>query len=713
MELGKLLFDMDNDGQRDIFVSNGIYKDLLDRDYLAYTANEQTIRNRLKNNEDKVITSLIDAMPSQAVPNAAFKNKGALSFESKAAEWGLGTPSFSNGSAYGDLDNDGDLDLVVNNVNMPSFLYQNKTDTLHHRSLTFRFLDTANISPNYGTKVTAFKSGDIIGHGEYFVSRGFQSTVPHELHLGVGRHKTVDSVSVIWPNGKKSVKRDLGTNQRIMLVPPKSTPAHQITSNPSLPLKTVARIPKFKHMENAYIDFDNERLLGEMKSNEGPALAISDVNGDGKDDIFLGGAKHQNNVLYLSKTNGYDKITAPFDAEKDSEATAAIFFDADQDGDADLYVCHGGRAFSQFSIALNDVYYENIGQGNFRKKTDVLPRMAPKSTNSVAACDYDRDGDLDLAVGERYKTSVYGLPGSIFLLKNNGDGTFSNVAMPKLQDIGMTTNIAWADFNADGWDDLVSVGEWMGIRIFLNDKGNFREATEQMGLGNTKGLWSALEIMDIDQDGDLDLLTGNIGENTFYTTGTTLYIHDFDQNGFREQLFCEHLNGQDYPLADKDELVSQLPSLRKKLTYYEDYGKATMQTLFDASLLEASQHLKLDMVKSMVFLNQGETFEPLPLPPQAQYAPIYDFTVADVDADGHRDILFGGNQFMVKPQFGRYDASKGWIIFGPFKKDTGYDKALSLGIEGQIRRMEWATIQGKKTLVVARNNDDVLFYEKP
>jgi len=709
---GALIFDMDNDGLKDIFISNGIFKDLLDRDYLAFDANDEKIKSRIAKQEKNVITSLIDAMPSKAVPNSVFQNKGNFSFERKSIDWGLGTHSFSNGSAYGDLDNDGDLDLVVNNVNMPSFLYENRTDTLSHRSIQLSLVN--NEKKVIGAKAIIKSNNQVFAYGENFVSRGFQSSVPYGIHLGLGSLKKVDSLIVSWPNGAVSTLTDLKTNQKYVLNQPTgnitpSLPFVESTSAYGLFSKTKPLF-NFQHEENRYIDFDNERLLSHMSSNEGPAMAVKDINNDGQPDFFVGGAKNQSGTLFISGIDGYIENNTPFLNDVNAEDTNAQFFDGDGDGDFDLYVCHGGKAFSPYSIALNDTYYINTGS-TFIKSPQSLNFGKTFSSSVVTVSDYDKDGDNDLFVGERYKTNLYGQPASGYLLKNNGSGNFTVQENPLFNDLGMITDAQWSDINGDGWDDLVVVGEWMPVKVFINSNGILKDHSTSLGLSKSSGLWKTMTLADLDADGDADIIAGNIGRNTFYEEKMTMFIADFDGNGFKEQLICKQRNDKYYPIADKDELVSQIPYLKKKFLYYKDYARADMTMIFSKEQIQNAYSATLDLTESTLFLNENGKFIAKKLPDEIQYAPVYAINVKDLDEDGFQDILFGGNQYLVKPQFGRYDASKGWAIFGPYSFQEPKNKVIPLYISGQIRQLELIENNGKKVLVVAKNNDQTDFYE--
>jgi len=710
---GTLLFDMDNDGLKDIFVSNGIYKDLLDRDYLNYMANEAQIRSMM-NNDKNVITKLIDLMPSKAIPNAAYLNLGHFSFKEANEELGLNTPSFSNGSAYGDLDNDGDLDLVVNNVNMASFVYENTTDTTKNKFIKIRFKGKENNTSAIGTKIIAYYDQGKNSMFENYPSKGFQSSVAPEILMGFGNISTVDSLVVIWPDHATTLLTNLTTNITLTLEqrnsstkkysPPKKIAAFGI--------EKIAPFFSFKHEENNYIDFKREQLLDRMTNNEGPAMATADLNGDGFVDFYLGGAKNQKSQLFMSNKDGsYATIDQPFEFDKNAEDTDALFFDSDLDGDLDLYVCSGGKAFSKYDSNLEDRLYINTNN-TFVKSTSPLPFPKRISSASVEAFDYDLDGDLDLFVGERYNPQVYGEPSSGFLLKNEGNNKFSLDQQGTFESIGMITKVVSADLNNDKWPDLVIGGEWMPISIFINKNGQFVNETKSFQLNKSVGIWTTFAINDIDDDGDLDIIAGNIGQNNFYKKGTTIFINDFDNNGTTEQIICQKTNGKYYPIADRDELISQIPSLKKKLLYYKDYAIADMETMFTAETLKASVKLTLDTSASTLFINQNNTFESLILPPEIQYSQNYAIQVYDITKDGVKDIFFGGNQDLIKPRFGKLDASKGWLLSGTKKNGKySFNNVSPLNIPGQIRDFQIIQYNEKTILTTSINNDILNFYE--
>ena len=699
-----LIFDMDNDGLNDIFVANGIYKDLLDRDYLAYMANEEQVKT-IMSDKQNALSKLIDIMPSKAVPNVAFRNTGNFQFETVTTDWGLDTPSFSNGNAYGDLDNDGDLDLVVNNVNMPAFVYKNTTDTLNARSLNLSLKAKEKNTFAVGAKVLLFYGNGKKAMREQFPSRGFESSVSNRIHIGVGAQKNIDSTVVLWPNGATSLYKNLSTNQWHELLQPEES-VQEIQLKKATPPVQKAKSLDFVHKENQWIDFNRERLIPQMYHNEGPALATADLNGDGSSDFFVGGAKLQPGALFISEGNDFSKTSLPFQVDQRNEDTDAVFFDGDNDGDLDLLVTSGGRAFSTYSTEVDDRYYLNNGKGQFSKQTQAFDFETHFSSAAVAVADFNQDGFQDVFLAERFKLALYGYPASGRLYLNQKDNTFQQAQQPAFENIGMITDAVAADLNKDGWQDLILVGEWMPITVLINQKGTWENQTQQYGLEHTRGLWTSVYVEDVNQDGRLDIVAGNLGENSFFKPKMRMYLNDFDQNGDSEQLFCMPIGDQYYPIVDKDELIAQLPGLKKQMVKYEDYSKIPMSKLLPQEVLNASLMLTLDELKSCAFLNTDEGFVTLALPDEIQYSSVYAITgIQNETASGGR-LFLGGNQYLVKPQFGRYDASKGWELEYAIKdQKVQWSAPKSLNVKGQIRKLEVVNLQRSKNLLIGVNND--------
>ena len=708
-----LIFDMDNDGLKDIFISNGIYKDLLDRDYLTYMANDENVRSIIRTKQE-VIKKLIDIMPSNPLSNFAFQNNGNFDFTDVSKKWGFEKLSFSNGSGYGDLNNDGAIDLVVNNVNMPAFIYENKIDTLTNRSISFDLSSTSKNTNALGAKLFIKYGDGKKSMVENYTSKGFQSSVSSSVHFGVGNHSSIDSLLIQWPNGSKTVKTNLKTNKKYSFEEPKTIDIiekiERITE--VITFEKISELFNFTHKENYFIDFNRERLMPYMSNNEGPAIAIADVNDDGFVDFFVGGAKGQTSTIFFSNIDGtYFKDEQPFTENRGSEDTDAIFFDGDADGDLDLFVCSGGKAFVENATELEDRYYINKGNGKYEKSKISLPKHQQYSSSTVSIKDFDNDGDNDIFVGERLKVNCYGQPGSGYLLENHSKNKFVVSEQPALENLGLITDAEWVDINKDGWYDLVVTGEWMPITILINEKGDFSNKTGEYGLQQSAGLWSSLKIVDIDEDGDQDIIAGNAGENNFFKNGLKMYVNDFDKNGSTEQIICYKRDNLDYPIVDKDELLSQLPYLKNKLLYFKDYENATISSMFSENIINESLVFEANNFKTSLFLNIEGKFTTFELPREIQYSSVKAIEVADVNNDDVKDIIFGGNQYLIKPQFGRDDASKGWVVFGSNTSKNHFKSAKTIDISGQIRGLKIIEVKGKHILISAINNEKIQFHK--
>ena len=726
---GALIFDMDNDGLKDIFVANGIYKDLLDQDYVNFAANPEIVR-RIMQREKNVIKGLIDSIPSNKISNYAFQNTNNLKFVNKAQSWGLDLPSYSNGSAYGDLDNDGDLDLVLNNVNMPAFVYENRSKELYpaNSSLTFSLSGENGNSKAIGTKIT-LKVKDQKFYQELSPMRGFMSTVDYKIHFGLGEILSVDSAIIEWPHGKVTVLTDIKANQHIVLTEKDaSSSTNQLKrADKKTIFKRVAELSgiDFSHVENDFNDFDRDRLLFNMVSNEGPCLCTGDLNKDGLTDFYIGGAKEQSGNLYLQKKSGGFEKSNPdiFEADKISEDTDCHFFDADGDGKEDLYVTSGGSEFSSSSSALLDRLYFNRGNGKLEKSQQPLPVATSfESTSTVAAHDYDNDGDIDLFVGARLIPFLYGVPGNGYLLSNDGKGNFQNVTStiaPQLLELGMITDAKWMDVNNDSKTDLVVTGEWMPIKLFINENNNLVDRTKEYGLEKTNGWYNCIEAGDFNNDGLVDFVVGNHGLNSrFKATDqepVSLYINDFDQNGTIDQILTRFDDGVSYPLVLKQDLVGQIPSLKKKYLHFNQYANKTITDIFDPTQLEHSIVLNAYTFETAVWINQKNGgFKKLNLPIQAQFSPVYSMLIDDFDGDKNLDVLMGGNLYRAKPETGIYDGSYGLMLKGNGKGDFVALSSRESGVlmKGEIRSLKKIEYKKQRMVLVGKNNDkmEVLSY---
>ena len=697
-----LFFDMDNDGLKDLYISNGIHKDLLDRDYLTFMANDEKVRQLIEEDND-VLSKLIDVMPSAAVPNGAYKNKGSFQFENARDLWGFETPSFSNGSAYGDLDNDGDLDLVVNNINAPAFVYKNNSTENNYVQISLKGFEKNTFA--VGSKVIVHQEGQK-SMLEQFPSRGFQSAISNRLHFGLGKNSRIDSIEILWPDQKRSVLKEVTANQHIQIGYATAIKTGIVVLNENKNTRSVDQgILSFTHKENGFVDFNQERLLPQMFSNEGPVIIKADLNGDKQPDFFFGGAKDQASELWLSDGEKYSS-SSKIEFEKDamSEDTKALFMDVDNDGDEDLYVGSSGKAYSKFSFNLHDRLYINHGNGRFEKQNSIL-FSRPFATGALTSADFDNDGDIDIFVGERYQVETYGKDSQGYILRNDGAGNFTEEAPEVFSQIGMLTDAKHLDVNKDGYEDLIVVGEWMSPKVFINTQGTFIEAKESFGLSNEQGLWATLEIADLNADGHQDLVLGNIGENSFYKKGMKMFVKDFDGNGTEEQIMTYHESGADFPILDRDELFKQIPSLKKKYLYYKDYASANMTDLFGSDVYQTALIKELRELSSAIYWGSDNGFTKNTLASEIQYANVSSILLEDTDNNGTIDIVLGGNQSKIKPQFGPLESSNGWIL--KQQKNGIFEKPASLGVKGEIRSIISFKNKDQYSIILGINNDSI------
>lgn len=722
---GALMFDMDNDGLKDVFVANGIYQDLTNQDYLQYVSNEEVVRSIVTNNKVNY-KKLVELIPSNPVPDFAFKNQGNLKFENKASDWGLGAANFSNGSAYGDLDNDGDLDLVVNRVNEPASVFRNEANRLHpdHCYLKFDLIGLDKNPKALGASITV-THGDQQFYIEQMPNRGFESSVDPRPNLGLGKIDTVDQIRIQWPNDKETIISHVATNQTLTLF---QRDAREVTipkSNSAVSIfeKLAASPISHKHQESEFVDFDRDKLIYHMLSTEGPRVSKGDINADGRDDVYIGGAKDNSGALYVQTPEGGFIATNQkvFEADRLSEDQGSLLFDADNDGDLDLYVCSGSSEFSNISNALADRLYVNDGRGNFTKSPQILPTTALENSSTVVSADYDQDGDQDLFVGVRSKPFLHGLPVNGYILNNNGKGEFTDVTSsvaPGLIKIGMITDASWADIDGDKDLDLLVVGEYMPVKVFVNENSQLIDKTTLSGLQLSNGWWNRIKAADLDHDGDIDFVVANHGLNSRFRASAekpiSMYVNDFDKNGTTEQIICTYIGDKSYPMVLRHDLTTQLPYLKKKYLKYDQYKDQTIQNIFTTEELQGAVSLNAFELGTGILLNDGKgkfTFSLLPV--EAQFSAMYAIEIYDVDQDGKVDILLGGNLYRVKPEAGRYDASYGLYLKGNGKgRFTSVSPRQSgLVIDGEVRDFTVLNTMGKNLLMVARNNDSVLFFK--
>lgn len=720
---GALIFDMDNDGLKDLFIANGIYQDITDLDYLNFIADDETKR-KIVSREGVDYKALTDPIPVNPVPNYAYRNKGELSFENKAKDWGLGTPGHSNGSAYGDLDNDGDLDLVVSNVNAGANIFINQSELVFPQNRYLKVKLMAAKGSAIGAKVY-LQYGENQIYQELVPSRGFQSTVDDRLNFGVGDATIIEAVKVVWPSGKVSSFKDIQPGQQITVkesdasVPASATEVNQKTQKQVFQSVDMA-VGGLKHQENYFLDYNRDRLLYHRRSTEGPAFAKADIDGDGTEELFLGGAKGFAGKVLKWTQNQYETIQE-FENEKNSEDTDAVFGDFNGDGNIDLLVASGGNEFGLGDPPLANRLYLNDGNGKLTLNQNSGFGVEKKSTSTIAVADFDQDGDLDVFFGERLRPFLFGIPcdGGIWI--NNGSGQFANKTneiAPNLKSLGMITDAVWADLDLDGDQDLMVVGEWMEITSFINDGGKLKKSVASE-LKNKKGWWNRIVAEDIDGDGDVDFIVGNHGKNTRFKADKddplTMFVNDFDQNGSVEHIFCRKQDTTYYPITLKHELVAQMPGLKKKYLKYTDYNSKSMAEIFSGPQFDKSVVSELNYLESVVLINDGKaSFTVKSLPWQSQVSPVYAICVVDINEDGNKDLIVGGNLSGVKPEMGQYDASYGQLLIGKGAGEFQYmDMSESgLSLRGDVRHISSVEpIAGKNLIMIVKNNDEAEVYE--
>jgi hypothetical protein len=721
-----LAADFDNDGVKDLFITNGILRRPNDLDFVKFystrTGNDTSRSGDL---------AAINKMPEGKVSNYMFKGTDSLKFIDNTTAWGMHHPGFSNGAAFADLDNDGDLDIVINNINEPATIYRNNSvQQLNNHFIEVQLKGNVQNKLGIGAKVT-IQQKNKIQTGYLNATKGFESASLQYIHFGTGADSIIDKMEIVWPDGKSQQLTGVKANQRLV-ISHTNAGANTITLLPTTENTTdkklftditdAIQLP-YKHQENHFNDFNVQAFIPHMVSTQGPKLAVTDVNNDGLEDFFACGAAGQAGTLFLQNASGKFVATNQqlFSVDAACEDINAIFFDADNDGDKDLYVVSGGNETEAKTPATLDRLYINDGKGNFSKSA-TLPFLYGNKSVAVAA-DLDHDGDLDLFVGGRVVAGRYGDVPASYLLINDGKGNFTiatDAAAPGLNKIGMVTDAVWTDIDKDGWQDLIMVGEWMPITIYKNQQGKLVNVTAAEGLANTTGLWTTIHAADLNKDGTEELLVGNWGENSKLHASEQyplkLFTGDLDNNGAMDQVLAAEKSGKYYTFLGKEEIEKQLPALmRKKYLLYSSFAGQTVEDVFGEKLNDTKKYTA-NLLSSVMLINDGKgKYTVSKLPAQLQWSPVFSFLTDDVNKDGKPDILSAGNFYGVLPYEGRYDAGLGSVLLNTgrnhFDLMSPYQSGFSA--RGEVRDIKKIKLaDGTECILVSRNNDTIRIFKK-
>ncbi len=716
---GALFFDADNDGYNDIYVCNGVNRDLTNLDFMDFFANDVNQKMVLTGKKESV-DKILAEIPRTPLLNKAFRNKGNLQFDDVGEQWGFTQGSWSNGAAYGDLDGDGDLDLVINNENGPAFVYKNNSREQNNNNYISVFLKGDSLNTfAIGSTIKVYTGNDVITR-EVVPSRGFQSSMDYRQVIGLGKINVIDSMIVIWPDRRYDTYIHPQLNKLYQLTQSKSPkPYYFLHQNRSNNVYFDSITTAFdKHTEDDYVDFYYERNVPEMLSHEGPKAAKGDVNGDGLEDIYIGGALNQGGQLYLQTSNGdfIRKEEPVFKQFLDFEDEAVLLFDADKDGDLDLFIGPGGNNMMPNSRQTQLRLYKNDGKGNFTLDAAAFPNNANNIAIAIAN-DIDGDGDLDLFVGGRSVPRDYGMTPQSYIFMNDGNGHFTDVTNKTegINNAGMITGAVWADVTGDAHKELVITGEWMAPRIFTYNNQHFIEV--KSNLNNLYGLWQTVATADVNGDGRQDLIFGNIGENFYLHPDSAkpvkLFINDFNQNGNRDKILTYTVEGKDMPVFMKRELQDQIPAIKKQNLRHEDYAKKSIQELFPEELINRSVVKQFNYCSSVVAINKGNgQFEIQRLPSMTQLSSVNAVHCMDINGDGFTDLVLGGNLYEFLPQFERLDASYGDVLINNGKGTFSFipQKQTGMQVQGEVRDIAAIETKKGKQLLFLRNNDYPVMY---
>lgn len=706
-----LLADFDEDGYNDLFVTNGVMKDLANSDY------REKIMDRIASRVKMSLEEAQAMVPSNRLKNYIYQNKGDLTFKDRSHDWGINLLTFSNGAAYADLDNDGDLDLVVNNVMDTANVYRNNST---NNSISIELTGPESNTSGIGSKVEVVANGQSQVKTQY-LSRGYISSVSKRLHFGIGTAKNIELVKVTWPDGRVSMVKNPDLTA-VLSVPYVNSIQNEedILEENKIPLESINPSDlglSFEHKEDSFNDFDKQLLLPHKLSQQGPSIGKADVNGDGWDDVYICGAAGQSGQLYVQGDDGFEPVRGPWESNESLEETGVLFFDYDGDGDQDLYVVSGSYEFDEGDKRLIDELYKNDGNGRFSATSNVIPDL-PLNGKIVRSTDFDGDGDLDLFLGGRLISGQYPLSPRSYLLENK-NGKFTDVTATKGSDIlncGMVTGAEFSDFDQDGDDDLVVVGEWSAIQIFENNDGAFSKANIP-DLDNSHGLWFSIKALDIDQDGDEDYLVGNLGKNTKFKVGDGkefhIYSDDFDQSGNYDIILTNKYKGNLVPVRGLECSSEQIPVIKTAFKSFQSFASATLADIYGEQNLNGAHHIQADLLHSILLINKGNgQFERISLPNEAQTSTIMGFEVLDIDGDGFKEILAVGNLYESEIETVRYDASKGIVI--QYKEGELINRSsgqTGFFVKGNARDVEVIRTKSGEQVLVVRNNDEPLVFK--